>query len=69
MYVKVAYDNFHNKRSCDDDDNELWWYINIYTVVHKKVHPFSFYNKCVKYSPNLMIFGRIIALPMLYTVT
>ena len=51
-------------RQCGDKADSFY-----YTVVHKKVHPFSFYNKCVKCSPNLIIFGRIIALPMLYTVT
>ena len=31
---------------------EYSWQGRNYTVVHKKVHPFSFYNKCVKCSPN-----------------
>jgi len=30
----------------------------IYTVVHKKVHPFSFYNKFVKCWLMLVIFDR-----------
>jgi len=29
-----------------------------YTVNHKKVHPFDFYNKFIKCSPNVIIFGR-----------
>ena len=40
----------------------------IYTVNHKKVHPFDFYNKFVKCSPNVIIFGRNIAASILYTV-
>jgi len=39
-----------------------------YTVNHKKVHSFDFYNKFVKCSPNVIIFGRNIALSILCTV-
>jgi len=43
---------------------KMWQYLflfPLYTVNHKKVHPFDFYNKFVKCSPNVIIFGRNIA--------